>query len=117
MSLTEDNYDNLKEMIYSRYEANPNMETLADLEYIVNEHFLDSSIDFTQCQRLRDIIDEMRRPSNHAKTTKGAKKKVKELNKQLSTSLLLEKENNKRKKEEAWIEKAKIALSKVGKNK
>lgn len=104
MSLTEENFESLKSMIYSRYKDNPSMETLADLEYIVNEYMLDGDITFQQCQHLRAIIADMKRPSNHAKHGKTGKKRVKEINKEYQERILQLKESHesklKREKEE-----------------
>ena len=82
MSSTEDNFEYLKSMIDSRYKEVPSMETLADLEYIVNENMLDGDITFSECQRLRSIIETLKKPDNHATKGNRAEKRFKELEKE-----------------------------------
>lgn len=117
MSLTEENFESLKSMINSRYKDNPSMETLADLEYIVNEYMLDDEITFQQCHQLRGIIDDMKRPDFHAKRGKIGKKKLKEINEQYRQTEIKKKESAKAKLEREKEELNKAILRHINRKK
>ena len=88
------------------------METLADLEYIVNESMIDDEITFTECSALRGIIDELKRSSNHAKTGTEGKKAIKKLNKELAEKHKLEEKIKQAKKLEDSVNRKRASAVK-----